>query len=65
MLPCLPTTILKLYSTILHLEKKGLVEGLVGYIRRNVYVLILRTEATDDLNRMSWKSTKAIFPTKS
>lgn len=32
--------------------KKGLVEGLVGYIRRNVYVLILRTEATDDLNRM-------------
>lgn len=33
-------------------NEKGLVEGLVGYIRRNVCVPVPRAETMEDLNRM-------------
>ncbi|NLW55205.1 MAG: hypothetical protein GX050_01055 [Firmicutes bacterium] len=33
-------------------HEKGLVENLVGYIRRNVFVPVLRVESWDELNRL-------------
>ena len=47
------TTVLKRYSAIRHpANEKGLVEGLVGYIRRNVCVPVPKAESMEDLNRM-------------
>ena len=36
-------------------NEKGLVEGLVGYIRRNTCVPIPRVDTMEELNRMFWK----------
>ena len=53
MLLWLLTTVLKLYSVIwAYGNKKGLVEVLVGYSRRNTCVSILRVDTIDVLNQM-------------
>lgn len=47
------TMALKRYSAIQHpVMKKGLVEGLVGYIRRNVCVPVPKVKSLEELNRM-------------
>ena len=53
MQPCLPTMASKpVFCNPASGNEKGLVEGLVGYIRRNVCVPIPKVDTIEELNRM-------------